>query len=90
MITKTVTLGLEDFFHARPAAQIAAVAKTYESVLMIMLGTEIAEAKNPMALMRLGHPKGAPLEIWADGSDEEAALKAVLEVIKKEFFVKEL
>lgn len=85
MITGTITLGPDDFFHARPAASIAETANTYESVIMVMLGTAIADAKDPLSLMRLGHPGGASVDILADGPDEQKALAAVTDVIQKEF-----
>ena len=85
MISKSVTLSSNDFFHARPAAKIADAAKSYESVIMVMLGTEIADAKNAFSLMRLSHPKGSAVDILADGTDEQKALDAVVEIIGKEF-----
>lgn len=85
MITRSVTLDSNDFFHARPAAKIADTARTYESVIMVMLGTEIADAKDPLSLMRLSHPKGSPVDILADGADEQNALNAVVGEIQKEF-----
>ncbi len=88
MVTRTITLGSKDFFHARPAARIAGTAKLYESVVMVMLGTEIADARDAFSLMRLSHPDGSSLELLADGTDEQAAVEAVLEVIKKEFSIK--
>ena len=85
MITRSVTFDSNDFFHARPAAKIAGTASTYESVIMVMLGTEIADAKDPLSLMRLSHPKGSAVDILADGTDEQKALDAVVEEIRKEF-----
>lgn len=85
MITKTIELNSRDFFHARPSARIAERAKSFGSVIMIALGTTIADVKDPIALMRLGHPKGSSLDLMADGSDEQAALEAVLETMQKEF-----
>lgn len=85
MITRSVTLDSNDFFHARPAAKIADTARTYESVIMVMLGTEIADAKDPLSLMRLSHPKGSPVDILADGADEQNALNAIVGEIQKEF-----
>lgn len=85
MITRSVTLGQDDFFHARPAARIADAAKTYESVIMVMLGTEIADAKNAFSLMRLSHPKGSAVDILADGTDEETAITGVIQAIQEEF-----
>lgn len=85
MITRSITLDSHAFFHARPAAKVAGTAKTYESVIMVMLGTEIADAKDPLSLMRLSHPKGASVDILADGTDEQKALEAVINEIQKEF-----
>ena len=85
MISKSVTLSSNDFFHARPAAKIADAAKSYESVLMVMLGTEIADAKNAFSLMRLSHPKGSSVDILADGPDEATAITGVIQAIQEEF-----
>ena len=52
---------------------------------MVMLGTEIADAKDPLSLMRLSHPKGAAVDIMADGPDETAALEDISETIQNAF-----
>ena len=85
MVTRSITLDSNDFFHARPAAKIADTAKTYESVIMVMLGTEIADAKNPLSLMRLSQPKGSAVDILADGPDETSAADQVLKTIQSAF-----
>lgn len=85
MITRTLTLNPDNFFHARPAAKIAGTANTYESVIMVMLGTEIADAKDALSLMRLSHPDGASVDILADGPDEADALQGVEEAVREEF-----
>ena len=85
MITRSITLDSNDFFHARPAAKIAGTANTYESVIMVMLGTEIADAKDPLSLMRLSHPKGSSVDILADGPDEATAITGVIQAIQEEF-----
>lgn len=87
MTTRTITLGPRDFFHARPAARIAGTAKHFESVVMLMLGTEIADARDPFSLMRMSHPNGLTLEIMTDGPDEQDAIDAVLDAMKEEFSV---
>ena len=85
MTSRTITLGSNDFFHARPAACIARAAMPFDSVVMVVLGTELANAKDALALMRLPHPQGAAIEFMADGADEEDALGAVLAVVQKDF-----
>lgn len=85
MLTKTITLHPDDFFHARPAARIAEVSKHFTSVTMVISGTSIADTKNSLSLMRLGHPDGSSIDLMADGPDEQAALEAVVEAIQNEF-----
>lgn len=85
MISKTIALGPEDFFHARPATVISSTATHYESVLFLALGSELADVKNVFALMRLSHPQGRPFDLIADGPDEEAALAAVTAAIHEAF-----
>gem|GEM_PF-652682 len=77
----TVTLHETSLLHARPASIIAVTAKGYESVVMLSADTQIADAKNPLSLMRLRYPSGTPLELLADGPDEAAALQAVADAI---------
>ncbi len=85
MISKTIALHADDFFHARPAAKIAAAAKPFVSVIMIVQGTSVADSKDSLSLMRLGHPDGASIDLMADGPDEQAALEAVSNAIQNEF-----
>ena len=85
MTTRTIILGPDDFFHARPSARIAEKARSCESVIMVMLGTEIADAKDALSLMRLSHPKGSSVDILADGPDESSALEEIVETVQQEF-----
>lgn len=87
MTTRTIKLAPKDFFHARPSAMIADAARSYESVIMVMLGTEIADAKDSLSLMRLSHPNGSPVELMADGSDEASAIDGVLKAVENEFTI---
>lgn len=78
----TVTLHETNLLHARPASIIAVTAKGYESVIMLSADTQIADAKNPLSLMRLRYSFDTPLELLADGPDEAAALEAVADAIR--------
>ncbi len=79
----TVALDRKVQLHARPASMVAAAAKEYESVVMVSLGTKIADAKDPLSLMRLGCPEDTPYELLADGPDEKAAIDAVTAAISE-------
>lgn len=85
MLTKTLTLDPKDFFHARPASRIAAAAKPFQSMVMVCLGTELADAKNAFALMRLSHPRGGTVDLFADGPDEDEALRTVEAALRQAF-----
>ncbi len=80
-----LTLREDDFFHARPAAVTAAAAKRFDSVVMVALGTELADGKDALSLMRLSHPRGRDVELIADGPGEAAALEAVAAAIRQCF-----
>lgn len=85
MTTKTLVLPKSAFFHARPAALVAAAARPCESMVMIALGTEIADAKNPISMMRLSRLNGRPFDLLADGTDEAEAIERVEAAIQNAF-----
>ena len=73
MLIKSITMRPVSHFHARPAADLAVLARQFESVLLISVGEELADAKNALALMRLPKPKDGNIELTASGPDEEEA-----------------
>jgi phosphotransferase system HPr (HPr) family protein len=85
MVTKSILLPPDAFFHARPATLTASAAKPFQSMIMVMVGVNMADAKSAVAMMRLPHPQGAPVELMADGADELAALEAVASAIERSF-----
>lgn len=74
MISKIVKLDDSFRFHARPAGMLAAKAKEYESVVMLVDGEKFADAKNFIAVMGLGKPSAGQIEVVADGADETEAV----------------
>ncbi|MBE9608196.1 HPr family phosphocarrier protein [Chitinilyticum piscinae] len=67
--------------HARPAANLVNVAKQYQSdVKLVYKGTE-ANAKSVVGVMGLDVSKGDQIQVKASGSDEDAAMKAVVACI---------
>ena len=68
--------------HARPAGQIAKLAKGYaDSVISIEKNGTVAKASQLMKLMGLGVKNGDTVTVSVEGSNEEAAFAAM-----KEFF----
>lgn len=85
MTSRTILLAPANFFHARPASVVAAAARRFDSMVMIGLGIQIADAKDPISLMRLEHPHGRSIDLITDGPDEKIALEAVEAAIARAF-----
>lgn len=68
--------------HARPAGQIAKLAKGYaDTVITITKSGNVAKASQLMKLMGLGVKNGDTVTVAVEGGDEAAAFAAM-----KEFF----
>ena len=68
--------------HARPAGQIAKLAKGYaDSAITIEKAGNVAKVSQLMKLMSLGVKNGDTVIVAVDGGNEEAAFAAM-----KEFF----
>lgn len=72
--------------HARPAGQIAKMAKGFgDTVVTVTKGEKTVKAAQLMALMGMGVKKGDTVTVSVEGTNEEEAFTAV-----KEFFEKNL
>lgn len=80
-LTRTVRAPLPHGLHARPAARIAASAKTFDARICLMLGDRRADAASLTAMMTLGLKDGDELTLSATGPQAEAALEAVAALI---------
>ena len=68
--------------HARPAAALATVAKTYLSSIILVKGNEEANAKSAVSIMGLGTVQGDVLRLRASGSDAHSALAVLAELLE--------
>lgn len=87
MVEKTFTVIDETGIHARPATILVSNASKFESDIKLEYKEKQVNLKSIMGVMGLGIPKGAEIKIIAEGSDEEAALNALEEVLTKEKLV---
>jgi len=71
--------------HARPAARIAAAAKTFDARLEVEARRGTANARSPVALMTLALARGDPVTLVARGPDASAALAALAPLIETDF-----
>jgi phosphocarrier protein len=71
--------------HARAAAQLVRVATQFQASVTLKKGPQQANAKTIMEVLMLAATKGTTIAVETHGSDEEAALAAVLELINNRF-----
>jgi len=88
MYKRQTFLTNETGLHARPAAEFAALAKSFQSKITIARraqGSEAVNAKSILSILAQGFTKNTPIEICAEGPDEEAAVNALVTLIRTEF-----
>ena len=85
MATCELTIPNEEGLHARPAAKFVKVANGFSSDIFVQKGDEEINGKSIMGLMMLAAAKGEVITITAEGSDEEAALASLSDLVKSGF-----
>ncbi|HKD48261.1 MAG TPA: glucose PTS transporter subunit IIA, partial [Rhizomicrobium sp.] len=68
--------------HARPAARLADLAKSFSADMAMELGSRRANLRSPIAVMALGLTKGASVRLIAAGVDADAAVAAVAALVE--------
>lgn len=73
--------------HARPSVKLTQLAKSFASEIYLALAAEgpWTDAKSPVKVMRVKAPKGSLLHFRVEGSDEAAALAAVVGLVASKF-----
>lgn len=71
--------------HARAASKLAQTCARFSSDIKVHCQGKSVDGKSVMALMLLAAGKGTELELEVDGSDEEAALDAISELVADRF-----
>lgn len=71
--------------HARPAAQFVKTANRFQSDIYVEKDGEEVDGKSIMGLMMLAAGHGSVISVNAEGSDADAALAALGELIDRKF-----
>ncbi len=85
MITKNVVINNQVGLHARPATFFIQKANEYKCSIWIEYEERRVNAKSLLGVLSLGIVKGTEITLIADGSDEEAAVQALSNLISTEF-----
>ena len=85
MIQREVTITNNSGLHARPATFFIQKANTYRSGVWVVKDDRKVSAKSLLGVLSIGIAKGLTITIVADGDDEEAAIKGLVELIESGF-----
>lgn len=84
MTKKETTIRLENGLEARPIALLVQVASQYDSSVYLEYGEKRVNAKSIMGMMTLVLVAGDKVMVTADGTDEEAAVDAIVTYLSGE------
>lgn len=89
MYSKQTELKNVSGLHARPASDFVALAKTFESKVTVKrLDTEDAVATNAKSIIKIlaqGLSVNTPIEIAAEGADEQEAVEKLVALVDSKF-----
>ncbi len=89
MYTKRTELKNVSGLHARPASEFVSMAKSFESKVTVQRlddpEAQAANAKSIIKILAQGISVGTPIEIAADGPDEQEAVDKLIELVDSKF-----
>lgn len=83
-----VKLKNQDGLHGRAAANFVRVASRFNSDIKIALEDISVNGKSIIGIMSLGAFSGEELTIKANGSDENVALRTLVELVNDDFQIR--
>lgn len=86
-VTAHALLTNEVGLHARPSVKLTQLAKRFASSVEIAIAADgpWTDAKSPVKIMRVKAAKGETLYMRANGTDAEAAVGALVELVNRKF-----
>lgn len=81
----TVVVRHEAGLHARPAAQFVKLAKQFNADIKVTSKEKTVSAKSMVLLMTLAVQPNTPIELTANGIDEQEAVDALVKLVERDF-----
>ena len=86
MYSKEVVVRCESGLHNKQATYFVQKANEYESSIWLESDNRKMNAKSLLGIMSLGISNGAKVTLIASGSDEEAAVAALEQLLQRDVF----
>ena len=85
MYSKEAVVNNQVGLHARPATFFIQKANEFKCSVWVEREERKVNAKSLLGVLSLGIVKGTPINLIADGSDEEEAVEALVKLISSDF-----
>jgi len=85
MLEQQITIINKLGLHARAAAKLVKLSSSFDSHVEIEKEGKRVNGKSIMGVMMLAASRGSEVTIYVDGTDEEAANRAICELINDRF-----
>ncbi len=85
MVSGVVTVNNSVGLHARPATFFIQRANSFKSSVWVEKEDRRVNAKSLLGVLSLGIVKGTEITIIADGTDEDEAVKTLINIIESNF-----
>ena len=85
MVEKTVAVQNESGLHMRPAEMLVQAASKFEAEIHIVKDDLSVNGKSIMGVLMLAAEYGSQITIRAEGTDEQAALDRLIEIMNEKF-----
>lgn len=85
MVTRSVTVSNQLGLHARAAARFVHLATRFNAQIRVARDARVMDGKSIMGILLLAAARGSTLTISADGSDEEDAVDALIQLVESGF-----
>jgi len=85
MVSKEIVVSNQVGLHARPATFFIQKANEFTSSIWISKDERKVNAKSLLGVLSLGITRGTTVTLTADGSDEDAAIEALISLVASNF-----
>lgn len=84
-IRRTATITNQRGLHARASAKFVKLVATFDAEISVRRGDSVVSGESIMGLMMLAAGPGTTVELRATGTDADAAMDALLDLINRKF-----
>ena len=82
MVSKSIQIDWDERIEMKSIALLIQKASAFDSTIHILKGDRRANAKSLLGMMSLGIEDGAELDIKAEGSDANVAVKTIVDFLE--------